>query len=266
MKKLLIVLSSVVLIAAFASAQVKPQTPQSSPNALKSPGVGHQPAWCSPCLWYSGDYDVNNPDSNGLFNADATAFYGVLYAQTYVPFLPQPFTVPIRNGIQTKLRNKLYSFTIAEQITPFVPGAGDFTGAVYDIRKNLGGIPNFAGVSVANGTCLPTTPVDTGVSVFGFYEQYLITCTFPTPITVATSDELWINVIPAFNEGDYGYLSDSIDMPPLNGFNSGNTGYWPNVIEGSYFNSPYFGYSFYPASFLSFGFGKFSIGATGVYE
>jgi hypothetical protein len=262
MKKMLIVLCSVVLIAAFASAQIKPLA---SPNSGNPPAKGSQPSFCSPCLWYSGDFDPNYIYANGLFNADATAYYGTLYAQTYVPFAPQPNTVPIHHGIQTKTRMKMYSATFTEQITDFGLGASDFTGATYDIRKNLGGNPGFAGSSVASGTCLPTTPVDTGILIFGFYEQYLITCTFPTPITIQSGQELWINVLPAFNGGDYGYLADSEDMPPLNGFNAGNGGYWGNVTEASYFNSPYFGYTFAPAATLGAGNDSFSIAIAGVY-
>jgi len=266
MKKMLIVLCSVLLIAAVASAQVKIS---SSPNPGNPPVKGSQPASCSPCLWYSGDFDPTYIYANGLFNSDATAYYGFLYGQVYVPFVPAPSTVPIHHGIQTKTTMHLYSATISEQVTIFGLGASDFTGATFDIRKNLGGNPGFAGFSVASGACLPTTPVDTGVSVFGFYEIYDITCTFPTPITVQAGTALFINVLPAFNGGDYAYMSDSEDTPPLNGFTIANGGYWGNLNEASYFNSPTnlggFGYSFTPAASLGPGNDNFSIAIAGVY-
>lgn len=261
MKKMLIVLS-VVLIAALASAELKPV---SNPNPGKAPGRGTPPAFCSPCLWYSGDYDTTNPNQDGLWNADTSAYYGIVGA-VYFPILPQAFTVPIHNGVQTKLHNSLYSVIINEDVTNFGFGVSDFTGSTYDIRKNLGGNPGYAGASVASGSCLPTTPVDTGVVIFGFYEQYQITCTFPTPITVTAGTELWVSVLPAFDGGNYGFLGDSIDMPPTNGFNSGNDGYWPNVIESSYFNSVSFGSNYVPATTQGPGFDAFSVAVTGVYK
>ncbi|MFZ1916396.1 MAG: hypothetical protein WAU58_02400 [Terriglobales bacterium] len=262
MKKMFIVICAVVLIGAFASAQIS----RTSSGSTKAPSPAVAPSWCSPCLWYAGDYDTTNPNQDGLWNADTSAYYGIV-GQVYVPILPQAFTVPIKHGVQTKLHNNLYSISINEDVTNFGLGASDFAGAVYDIRKNLGGNPGYAGVSVASGTCLPTTPVDTGVSIFsGAYEQYLITCTFPTPISVSAGTELWVSVLPAFDGGDYGFLGDSIDMPPLNGFNSGNDGYWPNVIESSYFNSASFGASYVPATTQGPGFDAFSIGVTGVYK
>src|SRR5271170_246673 len=44
------------------------------------------PAYCSPCLFYSGDFDPTNPKANALGNG-VMLIYGVGSSSIYMPFV-----------------------------------------------------------------------------------------------------------------------------------------------------------------------------------
>jgi len=60
-----VLLSGLLLIGAFASAQMSTARGTVSHPAPQAPVAG-VPAACSPCLYYSGDYDQNNPYRNAV--------------------------------------------------------------------------------------------------------------------------------------------------------------------------------------------------------
>jgi len=76
MKKMALVLALTAALATLAAAQnasigesvvVRGQAPvmDSSFHSVQPPVP---PPYCKPCLWYSGDFDPNNPNANGLAN------------------------------------------------------------------------------------------------------------------------------------------------------------------------------------------------------
>ena len=223
MKKMLIVLSFIVLICAFASAQPKmTASGRTGGSPIKAP----QPSYCSPCLYYSGDFDPFGPNPDGLFND--TDIFGI-NGQVYFPIAPSSGTVPIKNGFQTKESVLVYSISINE----FATGVSDFDAMSYDIRKQTS--EGFAGSEVASGACITSAPIDTGINDFGL-EIYTFTCTLPSPIRLNTGLEYFIAAVPDFNGGDIGYLCNSNDAPVLNGFAAGTGGFWGNVTQANYFN------------------------------
>jgi hypothetical protein len=256
MKKMLILLSSLVLISAFASAQSKTATGRAASAAKNSP-----PSYCSPCLYYSGDFDQSNPNADALANVQADSL-GVV-AQVYSPIAPQTATVPIRHGIKTFSYQAATSASITMLEENFFgnPVGSDFVGATYDIRTMVSS--GYAGNEYASGTCSPATNTDTGTVVFGFLEQFTLTCNFS--VTLRAGTEYFVNILPEFNNGGYGFEGDSIDFPALNSFDNSTGGYWGNVYEASYFNSSYFGYNYSLANTVGPGADNFSLAIGGHY-
>ena len=78
MRKMALVVPFLAALATLAAAQnaslgesviSRGQAPgmSSTFHAVQPPTV---PSYCKPCLWYSGDFDMNNPNANGLTNED----------------------------------------------------------------------------------------------------------------------------------------------------------------------------------------------------
>jgi len=78
MKKMVLALVLIAAMASLAAAQnasigesviSRGQVPVMSSifHAVQPPKA---PDYCKPCLWYSGDFDMNNPNANGLANED----------------------------------------------------------------------------------------------------------------------------------------------------------------------------------------------------
>ena len=75
MRKIVLVAALIGALATFAAAQYA-----SLSESVVSRGSAHitnpsdfvkqpwGPKYCRPCLWYSGDFDPNNPNANGLAN------------------------------------------------------------------------------------------------------------------------------------------------------------------------------------------------------
>ena len=78
MKNLVLVSTLALALATLAAAQNasigesivsrgQAAVMRSSFDAVQPPKA---PSYCKPCLWYSGDFDYNNPNANGLANED----------------------------------------------------------------------------------------------------------------------------------------------------------------------------------------------------
>jgi PEP-CTERM motif len=160
------------------------------------------------CYFYGGDFDVNNPNANGLANEQDGI---VSQAATYTAF------------------NVSSSINVTGLFTNNLENLGTFGSAYWEIRS---------GVSEGNGGTLlfsgTTTPLvtDTGLSGFG-YEDY--------EVEVATGGVMldpgtyWFSVVPicpgcfarSFNANTFG----------LNAIGSG-------PLNDQFFNSSFFGANF----------------------
>jgi hypothetical protein len=253
MKKMLIVFCALALISAVASAQI----------GITSRGdTGHQPkvqapqpAYCSPCLFYSGDLDPNNPNLNALNNYNS--IYGE--SQVYVAIAPAVTTIVNRFGV-VKVEK---TATVTELVfNELATGVSDFTGSTYDVRTDIS--KGYGGTEVATGNCTVSGDVPTG-RAYGSFTEYSFECAIPA-VALHAGTEYWVNVTPNFNNGNSAYLSDSEDQPPLNAYNSGDGGLWGNVDDASYFQSPTeYGYTWAEATPLLNGCDEFSIAVVGKY-
>jgi hypothetical protein len=248
-KNFLIVLSVLVLISAFASAQITSRGAASQPGTKGSALVG-VPAPCSPCLWYSGDGDPLSLIADGLFNSNAT--WSNTSGQVYVPFIPAP------DGNPTHLHVLISSVTFNLQVTtPDTNPPADFAGMTYEFRSKQV-LSGNGGTLGKHGGCFTTSVVYTGQQYFGFYNEYSFTCYFKTPVKVAVGTVGWVSLLPKFTTSNIGYLSNATDVPGLNQYG------WSDDFYNSFFNSTSFGVTFAPAT--NFGsFQQFSVAIAGTY-
>lgn len=250
MKRVITVLSVLMLIGVIASAQMKP-TARGTAGQTDIKTSPLAPTGCSPCLWYSGDDDTSNPNWDGLWNGNAT-WLGIS-GQTYVPFVAAP------DGNATHLHVLISSVTFNEILpTPNTNPPADYAGMTYEFRSKEVMSGN-GGTLGKHGSCFSTTVVYTGRSPNG-YNEYAFTCYFKTPVKVPVGTMEWVNLLPKFTSSNYAYLVGATDVPGLNQFG------WSNDLYNSFINSSYFGYSYAPTTGLGFlGFEEFSVAIAGTY-
>jgi hypothetical protein len=249
---------------AFAQGQPAKSTREALGGQQK--GITHQagvhtnavPAACNPCVWYSGDFDPNNPNSLGVNNASDPAY--PFESQIYVPMVVGSDGNPAHGHV------RITSVTFNELLND-VLGCGyncDYTGSTYDLRLKLGN--GIAGTSKASGSCPQSpAPVATG-TVFGPYTEYSYTCQSSTKpnsyfLEVPVDSLFWINVTPNFSSGNYAFLSDMEEVPSPNQLG------WSDDFYNSFWNSAYFGFNYYPTQDV-FGPGyadMFSVAVGGTY-
>jgi hypothetical protein len=251
MKEMMAVtLGALVLMSAAASAQNRTARGTVVPPGTNNAAPPVIPAACSPCLWYSGDNDVANPNWDGLFNANAT--WKKIKAQTWVPFIAASDGNPLHKhvSISAVTFNELTN-------TPDTNPPADFVGMSYAFRTNV--LSGKGGALGRGGPCPATSVVYTGLSPNG-WNEYSYTCSLVSnPVKVAVGTIYWVNLMPTFNVSDYAYLSNAIDVPGLNQFG------WGDDFYNSFFNSAYFGDTFAPATGLGSGFQEFSVAIAGTY-
>ncbi len=235
-----------VAVLLSTTAVVYAQKPSPTANPQEPIRVHTEsPLGCATnCLWYSGDYDSGNMNQNALYNGD-TPNYGGLNSQVWVPFIPSFSSNPYFNSVQ------ITSITFNEQTY----SSPNVTSMTYTI--NVGVAPGFAGHTLYSGNCNFSTPQQTGRGGFGLTESAFI-CNLPNPVTLPAGSVYWVNVYPTISDSSPIYLSNAIDIPEIN-----QQG-WSDVLDGSYFNSGFFGYNFANADAIGV-FSEFSVGMTGSY-
>ena len=243
----------VILVAgAFAQADRPSATAAGITNESAAPIKPAAPSNCSPCLYYSGDFDASNPNADGLFNGNATGI-GV-FGQVWVPFTAT--SDGVRSGTPPLLIHKhilvsSITFNMLMNQSPF-----DLTKTTFAF-KTLVSSGNF-GLNAPKGTCGFATVTATGRS-FNFYTEYSITCNLSTAVKLAVGTNYWVNIYPTFTSGSYGYLSGVEDVPPNNLLG------WGDDFDNSYFNSTSFSANYTPATTQGNGLDEFSIAIAGTY-
>lgn len=186
------------------------------------------PAYCKPCLFYGGDFDINSPAADTFANENIYPGGFETLSQIY-----SPFTVPAG---QTWSVTGLFINTIA------YPTALDPVATPWEIRTGIPHSGGNGGTLVANGTNNATmTP--TGRSLNGVPE-YTILLTWSTPV-VLQPGTYWENVTPQCTDlnntqctaqGFTGFLeSDTETMYGLNAWGP------PEPWQNSFWNAPDFG-------------------------
>jgi len=189
------------------------------------------------CLFYGGDFNYNPLGAdvaNGLANEDTNEVGGTPYgAATWVPFtVPEGQTWNV-TGLFT---NNQASYGVLDQ------GTEPLSVAYWSINEGL--FAGNAGTVIDSGTNVATS-TKTGRSAFGL-EEYTIQVT-GLSVTL-TAGTYWLAVVPIctntadpYCDGAF-FLSDVeyINTTPSNAFGPAEP------IDSSFFDSPYFGYSFSP--------------------
>jgi len=246
MKKMLIaaaLIAALIPLAAAADHRTNPQADLSREVDVQVPAhpaiLGNPmpvappkaPSYCKPCLFYGGDMDSTNSNTNGLANeVDLIVTTG---ATVYAPFL-------ILHG---------QNWTITGLFTNNFLSAGVLDPAMspYEVRHKIPAAGGTGGTLVCSGT-LPATATPTGRSDFGFNE-YTVAVTGITGC-VLHSAKYWMAVVPqCTNTGDSncqnsyrGFESNVEDTTPPNHVGP------LEAASNSFFNSVFFGATFQPAT------------------
>ena len=227
----LLVLSSLVMAQNAIQGSLVPQflapldknSAMSSPNQTQGP-----PAYCNPCLFYGGDFDINNPKADTFANENIIPGGSPIISQIYSPFL-------VPKG-QTWVVTGLFINSIA------YPTALDPAATPWEIRKRIPLKGGNGGKLIASGTANGTmTP--TGRNLNGTPE-YTILVMLDSPVTLKPG-RYWENVTPQCTDsnnpqctaqGFTGFLES--DMETKGGFNGyGGAEPW----RDSFWNAPNFG-------------------------
>jgi hypothetical protein len=191
------------------------------------------------CLFYGGDFLYNplySNIANGLASETTTGVPGSPYgAATWVPF-----TVPAGEtwAVTGLFANELATYGVLDQ------GAEPLSVAFWSINEGM--FAGNAGTVIDSGTS-PATSTQTGRAAFDQYE-YTIQVT-GLSVTL-TPGSYWMTVVPIctntadpYCEGVF-FTSDVeyINTTPVNAVGPAEP------VDSSFFDSPYFGLSFDPAS------------------
>ena len=211
------------------------------------------PSYCSPCLFYGGDIDLNQANANGLYNGNTASS-----AAVYVPF-----TVTKTWHVTGLFANiEYYPSTPVFGVGPF---AADVQWSIWQ------GLPT-APVAVCSGIDFTPGLTFTGRIAFGFYGEYTTAVSATCALHAGT---YWLSVVPECNSSDgcplpfgeeLSYLSDAEDGGPTMGAPEAFGALQP--WDDSYFNAPDFGYSYAATWGLTgacggIGCDRFSVGVVG---
>jgi hypothetical protein len=198
--------------------------------------------FCPPqtCLYYAGDFDSHSSNANGLFNANSS---GIGEGQVWVGVKPTEnvtvtgatFNECMAMGVETGVNP-----------TPF--------------EVQVGIKPGHAGKTVcrAHGTATAKSyQFDQICDQASFTIKKL-----SSSCKLSRNKTYFINLLPTYNDNNYGFLSDVEDKPAQN-----HVG-WKNLWDESYFNSVSFGETYEPAwgsggACSGLGCDAFSIALTG---
>ncbi len=188
------------------------------------------PSYCTPCLFYGGDFDPSSPAADTFANENIYPGGSQTLSQIY-----SPFTVPA--GQKWNVTG-LFINTIA------YPTALDPVATPWEIRSKIPKAGGSGGTLVASGTANATMTA-TGRSLNGVPE-YTILVTWSTPV-VLPAGTYWENVTPQCTDlnntqctaqGFTGFLES--DMETMYGLNAWGL---PEPWRDSFWNSPDFGLS-----------------------
>jgi len=204
-----------ILCVLVALAMCALAAAQDDPPNSKAPVP---PSFCKPCLWYSGDFNFNNPKANGLANEKDLL---VSQAAIYVPF-----RVP--KGKRWKITG-VFGVVLAP-VDTIDPAQADWS-------FSKGVSTGHAGKVIASGTSpstLRNLGCGNGIGCFGVL--------VPKIHVTLRAGKYWLMVVPyCTNQNDSGcgsaryFLADEEDDPkPLNHFGP------KNILDDSFWKSTTF--------------------------
>jgi len=189
------------------------------------------PPYCNPCLFYGGDMDSSNSNTNGLANEEDLIV--TTLTAVYAPFVVPSGATWTVTGLFT---NNFLSAGVVDPAT-----------SPYEVRTKMPSRGGDGGMRVCHGIH-KSTAVATGRSDFGFNE-YTVAVKNISNCSL-TSGKYWLSVVPfCTNTNDSsctnsyrGFESNVEDTNPPN-----HVGMLEPASD-SFFNSVFFGASFQPAT------------------
>jgi hypothetical protein len=202
-----------------AGIPVPPSQSASGPESQpESASLAPAPAYCSPCLYYSGD--LNQATGNGLANENDT---GVSLSQIFTPFaVPSGHTWTITGML-------INTVTLGASIhLPKKAGWSIWRGTSFGVAGTL----LFAGANNA-------TFAATGRILLGSVPEYTAKVTLGAPIALGAGT-YFLNVMPQCTNptscsSQRFYESNVTDVPPLHHHGPAN------ITNSSFWNSNFFG-------------------------
>jgi hypothetical protein len=200
--------------------------------SLVPKAVPDQPSYCSPCLFYEGDFDSSATNAQGFANENtqpSVSLSATTYAAIHVP-AGQRWSV---TGLNTNnLSNN--------------GGVLDPKQATWSISKGLSS--GSGGTVIASGTATASVGA-TGRSGFG-YNEYWVSVSFPA-VHLNSGGNYWISVVPqCTNANDRACSSAEFFLSNTFGANA-----YPAALVGhadlGFFNSSYFNYTYAPLCTVS---------------
>jgi len=190
------------------------------------------PAYCTPCLAYSGDIDTSTSNANAFANENTQPSIG-LSATTYAAVhVPSTENWEVSGLATNNMSNN--------------GGVLDPAQATWSISTGMSS--GNAGTTIASGTASATS-TPTGRSDFGLTE-YTILVSIP-PVHLNKGSNEFISVVPqCTNANDSACTSAEFFFSDTDQLNA-----WPGAIPGhtglGFFNSSYFGYNYAPLCTVS---------------
>ena len=186
-----------------------------------------EPCILNPCLLYTGDFDPNGQNPNGLWNNVSEAF-GITGA-VYVEFnVPKKF-----KGAKGKTDWNIQGFfTNQQMLTPeaFSVSWAIVTGVAANTNPNSSSVK-----TICSGTGTPTLN-PTGRVAFGLPEQTILLTGASCSAGTLEAGSYWLTFLPTV--ADLAYLSDVEDNTPTNAEGPGSA-----TVDDSFFVAPDFGFS-----------------------
>lgn len=253
MKKTLFTLAITIMLCLFAWAQdsavLRVLTARERPvvsGELNTERVmamvSGQLPFCPPkrCLYYAGDFDSNNSNANGLYNANDTG--ESVIGETWVGVKP-PRAVVVTGATFNELLTAGFTGT---NPTPF--------------QTQIDIVQGFGGKLVCNTTG-NAVMVEYGEDDFGLaeYSYTIKKLKRDCKVQAGSQGATYINLLPTSTTGD-GYVVDVEDAKPAN-----HRG-WKNDIDDSYFYAPelvYYEPTWGSSGVCGLGCDEFSVALTG---
>ncbi len=196
------------------------------------------PAYCNPCLFYSGDLASSGPD--GLANSNAFIYPNATVYQAVKPTADWQVTGAFVNVLAN-------SAILDPTLTPWQIRTG--------VSSGIGGSVYASGTASA-------TYLATGRSAFGLTE-YTLKVSFASPVLLHAGVTYFPSVVPqCTNAGDP--TCASALYYESNADTGGGTNHFgpANVDNKAFFDNPAGGYNYSPATLYG-NFGQFSLGLIG---
>ena len=246
--------AAIVILVAGAFAQAN--RPSATAVGVRNEGAARiqpaAPSNCSPCLYYSGDFDASNPLADGLRNGNET--WDGVTEQVWVPFTPT--SDGVRAGTPPLLIHKHILVTSITFNMLMNQNPTDISKTTWAF-STLVSSGNF-GAPGPHNTCGFVTVAATGNSGFG-YNEYSITCNLKTAAKLSVGTNYWVNIYPTFTSSSFGFVSDVEDLPVPNLLG------WGDDFDNSFVYSTFFGDNYAPTWGTGAGNDEFSIAIAGTY-